>query len=462
MGRFAAVLALALAALVLPLGSAFAPRRVSSLSGAAGLRVRRAATAPPLSMAIFGPERYGTTDWIACIASLPTSRILARTRWHICFFTLWSALVTWLFKATRFQSQVPQSLLTVFGPALSLLLVFRTNSSYDRFWEARKAQSQIIYASRFIATHAWVHIPSSHHRQVAALLAAYALVQKQHLQGVVIDSELAPLLPPAQVASIQSRRNRPLFLLRDLEALIHAALVEKYKAGGEDCLPSTPKYIEKHFMEGMHQLGAALAACERILKQPVPLSYSRHTSRFLSLYLFLLPFALVTQLGWATVPAVAAICWSLVSILEISHFIEEPFDRRTQVIPLNQIASVIRADVSGKRSHCAVLCCAVLCPPLLSLSLTHSLALSLSLSQLYSRAEVLGGVLDGAAWEQVDARLRQETKDNSREEVYQGWGLNIRVGAAEAGGQNEAGQMADVVDHYDQYYSTPKPAAAET
>jgi hypothetical protein len=175
------VLALALVALVLPLGSAFAPRRVSSLSGAAGLRVRRAAAAPPLSMAIFGPERYGTTDWIACIASLPTSRILARTRWHICFFTLWSAVVTLLFKATRFQSQVPQSLLTVFGPALSLLLVFRTNSSYDRFWEARKAQSQIIYACRFIATHAWVHIPSSYHRQVAALLAAYALVQKQHL-----------------------------------------------------------------------------------------------------------------------------------------------------------------------------------------------------------------------------------------------------------------------------------------
>ena len=72
---------------------------------------------------------------------------------------------------------------------------------------------------------------------------------------------------------------------------------------------------------------------------------------------------------------------------------------------------------------------------------------------------MLGGVLDGAAWEQVDARLRQEIKDNSREEVYQGWGLNIRVGAAEAGGQDEAGQMADVVDHYDQYYSTPKPAA---
>jgi predicted membrane chloride channel (bestrophin family) len=176
------------------------------------------------------------------------------------------------------------------------------------------------------------------------------MVQKQHLQGVVIDEELDPLLPTERITEIQSKRNRPLFIIRELEQLIHMAMKEKYQSTSEDS--TTPKYIEKHFIESINMLSAALASCERILKQPVPLSYSRHTSRFLSLYILLLPFSLVGSMGFATIPAVTLIHWALISVQEIAHFIEEPFDLKTQIIPLNQIASVIRADCSEILDNC--------------------------------------------------------------------------------------------------------------
>lgn len=61
-----------------------------------------------------------------------------------------------------------------------------------------------------------------------------------------------------------------------------------------------------------------------------------------------LPLALISSLGWATIPVVALMNWSFVSIMEIGHFIEEPFNKEYQIIPLSQLVTVVRADVSGK------------------------------------------------------------------------------------------------------------------
>jgi putative membrane protein len=329
-------------------------------------------------MAIQGPVRYGTGDWISCIKSLPTSRILRRTRLNILFFTVWAFILTALHKVAGFTwLQLPPSLTSVLGPTLSLLLVFRTNSSYDRFWEARKSQSSMVYACRNLAMHAYVHLPKSTWRELATLLCTYALVQKQHLQGVITDEELAPLFSSAEmVKDIQSRKNRPLHVIKLLEVLIHKSLSDKYKnVEAADFDPTMPKYIEKHMIEGLATLSAHLVTCERIIKQPVPLSYTRHTSRFLSLFITLLPFSLLSNgLGWLVVPITTLITWSLVSIQEISHYVEEPFDASKQIIQLNSICSVVRSDVS----------------------------------------EILDGVLEGAEMDRLEDNLLQETLRNSR------------------------------------------------
>jgi predicted membrane chloride channel (bestrophin family) len=73
------------------------------------------------------------------------------------------------------------------------------------------------------------------------------------------------------------------------------------------------------------KLQGCLMACERILHTPVPWSYSRHASRFLSIYLLTLPFAAVPKLGWLTIPVLTITCWCLLGIEEIGHLIELPF-----------------------------------------------------------------------------------------------------------------------------------------
>eukprot|EP01036_Dinobryon_divergens_P026687 gene26687-35363_t len=211
----------------------------------------------------------------------------------------------------------PSSVHSIVGTALGLLLVFRTNASYDRFWEGRKLWSTIVVA------------------------ISYSISLKQHIQGESNVAEFKPFLDEkSDLEKVVTQRNAPNILLRNLMVEIHEAL----KSSASD--PVVAAMYEKDFSSSFHSLAASAASCERIVKQPVPLAYTRHTSRFLSLYLLTLPLTLIPALGWAAVPTMLAISWSFLSVQEIGLFIEDPFNKDFQIIPLNQIILVLRSDIA--------------------------------------------------------------------------------------------------------------------
>lgn len=299
-------------------------------------------------MVIKGPWRYSSDDWLQCLKTLPTSRILKRVKYNILFCTLWTALWTYFFKTASAKINFlkilsyPSSVHSIVGTALGLLLVFRTNASYDRFWEGRKLWSTIVVASRDIITHAFVHLNKSFHKKIANLLVSYSISLKQHIQGESIVAEYQPFLDEkSDLEKVVTQRNAPNILLRNLMVEIHEAL----KSSTSD--PVVAALYEKDFSSSFHSLAASAASCERIVKQPVPLAYTRHTSRFLSLYLLTLPLTLIPTLGWAAVPTMLAISWSFLSVQEIGLFIEDPFNKDFQIIPLNQIILVLRSDIAG-------------------------------------------------------------------------------------------------------------------
>jgi len=146
---------------------------------------------------------------------------------------------------------------------------------------------------------------------------------------LIDDSHLQP-------KHLKKFKNTPIYLLKEITSMITTLIIEKYQK---------VEVYEKLFGSSMHSLSAAIASCERLVKQPVPLSYTRHTSRFLSFYLFTLPLALVSHLGWATLPVMMLLSWSFVSVQEIGLFIENPFDKDKQTIPLNQLISALHVDI---------------------------------------------------------------------------------------------------------------------
>ncbi|CAB9525694.1 UPF0187 protein [Seminavis robusta] len=112
-----------------------------------------------------------------------------------------------------------------------------------------------------------------------------------------------------------------------------------------------------HLSHDANVLTRIYSACEKIVKTPIPWSYSRHTSRFLTIWTTTLPFAMVQTMGWLTIPATAVLCWALYGMEEIGHLIEQPFvgtrstdrDLKTKPydigLPVFTLANQIRYEV---------------------------------------------------------------------------------------------------------------------
>jgi len=110
-------------------------------------------------------------------------------------------------------------------------------------------------------------------------------------------------------------------LCHEMHQVLHAASKESPTYGSN--------HLEAlHLAEVSHDIQSLIrlsSSCRKLARTPVPLSYSRHTSRFLTIWCGTLPFALVKQLGWLTLPVVWIVCWCLFGIEEIGHLIEQPF-----------------------------------------------------------------------------------------------------------------------------------------
>jgi len=224
---------------------------------------------------------------------------------------------------------------TIAMPALSLLLVFRTNQGYSRWNEARTLWGGLINNCRNVVRQSNTFFPDDPYhnelkRRMAAETASFIKALRNFLRGPTDDETLrselyelvaAGLMTTQQADNTMAASNRPMFCLSAMSATLRKADINPMHSARIDSTIST--------------LVDLTGANERIFKSPIPLVYTRLTSRFLSVFLMLLPLGLWQALGeswnhWATIPATFLVSFFLFGIEEVGIQIEEPFS----VLPL--------------------------------------------------------------------------------------------------------------------------------
>jgi putative membrane protein len=224
---------------------------------------------------------------------------------------------------------------------LGLLLVFRTNTAYDRFWEGRKFWGMLINNVRNLARRIWVAIEEKDPQDIELkksalrLLPAFAVAMKLHLRQEAVNPELEPLMSPAQYQKLKSMNNPPL----EIAFWIEDYLQEQYE---RNCLDVYQLTGMKDLINSMIDV---LGGCERILKTPIPLAYAIHLKQLLLLYCLALPFQMVKDLTWGTGPIVALISFTLFGIEEIGIEIENPFQHDTNDLPLDSICATMQRNI---------------------------------------------------------------------------------------------------------------------
>jgi ion channel-forming bestrophin family protein len=224
---------------------------------------------------------------------------------------------------------------------LGLLLVFRTNTAYERFWEGRKAWGSIVNNIRNLSRLIWVAIDETdpNHRpekeQALKLLVAFAVATKLHLRSQPASDRLADLVSTLQFSKLQTATNPPLevvFWISDYLQAKHEQLqISLYQMNELQAL--------------LNNMVDMLGACERILRTPMPLAYAIHLKQLLFLYCLLLPFQVVGELQWWTAPAIALVSFTLFGIEAIGVEIENPFGTDPNDLPLDKICDAVERNI---------------------------------------------------------------------------------------------------------------------
>ncbi|KAI7839791.1 hypothetical protein COHA_006590 [Chlorella ohadii] len=247
-----------------------------------------------------------------------------------------------LYPALKVMASAPFSLTSF---ALSLLLVFRTNSSYGRWDEARKMWGQVVNRSRDIARQALAYIPAAQaHLQdvICRWTIAYTRALMCHLrQGEDLEAELAGTLTPAELSALMAAKHRPNFCTQVLSAAVREAQLPGAGPTSREPTAAVPAGAAYRMDENITVFVEVSGGCERILRTPIPLGYTRHTSRFLMLWLTMLPFSLWESCGLAMIPVAALVAFLLLGVEEIGVQIEEPFS----ILPLEVISTTIEGNI---------------------------------------------------------------------------------------------------------------------
>jgi ion channel-forming bestrophin family protein len=218
---------------------------------------------------------------------------------------------------------------------LGLLLVFRTNTAYDRYWEGRKTWGGMIVnilnlGRKIRSSVAETETVDTQNKTAALrLLGAFAVATKLHLRSSDVNSELEHLLNQSQYLELKEAKNKPLKIAIWIgDYLKQQQISERLRM---DELISMNTSVDN--------MVEAMIGCERILKTPMPIAYAIYLKRLLLIYCFLLPLQLVHDLGWWTTAIVALISFILLGIEEIGNQIEDPFGGDSNDLPLDDLCN---------------------------------------------------------------------------------------------------------------------------
>jgi putative membrane protein len=228
----------------------------------------------------------------------------------------------------------------VAGAALSLLLIMRTNSGYDRWWEARKLWGGIVNQSRNLVIGALSYGPADPgwRERFVRWAAAYAHVARCSLRGEPPSSEVAALVGPADAARIGAAGHMPSFVALKLAELLREAC----DAFGMDRFAFLQ--IDRERAACIDHVGA----CERILKTPLPTVFAIKIRQFIALFLLMLPFALLYRMDsdWLIPPLTMLVSYPLLALDQIGIELQNPFARASLGhLPIGDISATIEKNL---------------------------------------------------------------------------------------------------------------------
>jgi len=263
----------------------------------------------------------------------------------ILLHALFTTLIVYLHQSLHFNLGLPSSIVPSLSIVVGLMLVFRNSSSYDRYWGGRQGIQSIVTIVRNLTRSFLICGPlekdgdrEETEKTVRCLIAILYAV-KNYLRGnwgiAGYDPAYADLLPRGMKGHESEGLGMPLEL---------CCVIEKYiKRGVNRGAFNAP---QSAMLSGqVNSLLDAFGSMETIKLTPIPVCHQIHQKQVLALYCGVLPFCLVGELGWWSIPIIVMVCFTLYGIEGIGEELEDPFGENKNDIRMDEIIEDVRAEV---------------------------------------------------------------------------------------------------------------------
>lgn len=283
--------------------------------------------------------QYNPKEWFGLIFRFHKSDTFRQMFWVLVLFAVCTAGLVYaeLHYQQLYVFANSTRIHSLLGFVISLLLVFRTNSAYDRWWEGRKQWGAMVNNCRNAAIKLKAHLPASETESLKlfeTLIPAYVDAMKEHLRkGVKVEKlELGGFMDQSELKKSSHVPNQiALKLYKELNQLY-----VNNKVSG-DQLITLDKEI-KSFTD-------IIGACERIKNTPIPFSYNIFLKKFIFVYTLTLPFGLAHDFHYWAVPISTFVLYVFGSLELLAEEIEDPFGNDENDLPTDNLAEKIRLHV---------------------------------------------------------------------------------------------------------------------
>lgn len=286
--------------------------------------------------------QYNPKDWLSFIFRFHKSDTFRKLWPMIILICLYSGIIAFLEinywkwdESNKVKNIVVMH--SLLGFVISLLLVFRTNTAYDRWWEGRKQWGALINNSRNLALKLNALLPKNDMQNrtfFKSLIPQYAVALKIHLRSEATRLELDEAMHP-ELTEIDHNKHLP----NQLAALLFKkvnSLFETGKIKGEQLIVINSE---------LQSFTETCGACERIKNTPIPISYSAFIKKFIFFYVMTLPWGYVFNLGYLVIPVVAFIFYVLASLELVAEEIEDPFGTDSNDLPMDKMCATIQKQI---------------------------------------------------------------------------------------------------------------------
>ncbi len=277
--------------------------------------------------------------------NIPFKYVFGKIKYEIFFISLYAVFITIIYREYELTHiNIPFAVPSILGTVISLLLGFRSNQAYDRWWEARHIWGAIVNDSRTFARQIVSFTPGNYEdknledfkKRVINRQIGWCYCLGKHLRNQRTLSGLEKYFDPNEFGYLKQTDNKPAAIVdlmaRDLQLALDEGWINRFQQIELD--------------RTLTRLCDAMGKCERIKNTVFPSTYSLYIHLAMMLFIILLPFSIIQFVGVFEVPLVIAISACFLLIEKMAIHLQDPFENKPTDTPMTAIAQNIENNLT--------------------------------------------------------------------------------------------------------------------